>query len=518
MAGIVADYFSLLATIGPLWALVVIAIGILHSLNDEAVREGKAGFQSVLAVLREPPLLPGYRELLIKFLDRVGHFIGDHDAQRPLAFSSQSFVFSLGLAAAYPLFFMALNWTLNGTGGQIGTITVFPEGIGFWQRAQDVGAFALVAMFVVYLVLWEKIDALDRRPLVKSAIFLTFYVLTFVAAAQGNVQAAIAWAGLGALLIHGSAAGAVVGSFAFTFTSAVVLARTTEYSFAPHVTAVASLFAAYFVYAACRLFDQRRVGWLLALVLAAASTVPSLVLSSYDGQWPSVDFTATPNAESVPAGALVLFLLLLPAANAPMDWLSLGVTRHLLRWIADGKAGYWATFGIVIVDILFALLMIVAVTAGTAALLAAFSKLHALGGGANLMDVQSYISGMREDPSGTQWWWIYAMLLSTLVPTIFNLVMLLIAFGLSPLPLGEALASYLERHRDHTYRRFFATVLLTGYLVVPLLAVILLLLFAGVLLVHLYPTALEALLTIAEMAASPFANWDGFPFPVPSQQ
>ena len=112
----------------------------------------------------------------------------------------------------------------------------------------------------------------------------------------------------------------------------------------------------------------------------------------------------------------ILLWLLLPLVNAPLDWLSLGVTRSLLQAVRGGNhSGYraliWAG-----ADLLLAfafLFLITAVLVGVTALGNAIA-------GKTLIDIGCILSNLKSDMSHPDHWWIYFMLLSTLVPTLFH--------------------------------------------------------------------------------------------------
>ncbi|MEZ5535861.1 MAG: hypothetical protein R3F02_09560 [Thiolinea sp.] len=112
----------------------------------------------------------------------------------------------------------------------------------------------------------------------------------------------------------------------------------------------------------------------------------------------------------------ILFWIILPLVNAPLDWLSLGFTRGLLQAVRTGNHSGWRTLIWAAADLLLAfffLFLITAVLVGVTALGNAVA-------GKTLVDLGCILSNLQADMSHPDHWWIYFMLLSTLVPTLFH--------------------------------------------------------------------------------------------------
>lgn len=119
------------------------------------------------------------------------------------------------------------------------------------------------------------------------------------------------------------------------------------------------------------------------------------------------------NSKSV---LVLLFYLILPLVNTPLDWLSLGITRGLLQSIRFnqhrvGKTLIWSALGLVLV--VLALLLVSSVTVSVISI-------------ANLLAVNPIIDlkALFESLGILDNWkdnlWIYFMLLSTLIPTVVH--------------------------------------------------------------------------------------------------
>lgn len=163
---------------------------------------------------------------------------------------------------------------------------------------------------------------------------------------------------------------------------------------------------------------------------------------------------------------MMLLLLQLPMVNAPLDWLSLGVTRGLLQAVRVGQHSGWMTLVWALVDLVLALLFLFLITAA----LLGVTTLGNIVSGRPGVDIGGILQSLRCEPNNVDYWWLYFMLFSTLVPTLIHFAL---AGGAAtlwiPRPVRLWLADGLER--DH-HKTFLAWVYLTfmpvwGFILVP---------------------------------------------------
>lgn len=128
---------------------------------------------------------------------------------------------------------------------------------------------------------------------------------------------------------------------------------------------------------------------------------------------------------------LILFWLILPLINAPLDWLSFGVTRGLLQAVRTGQHTSQQALAFALVDLILAIVFLFLITA----LLVGVTALGNAIAGETLVDIRTILQQIRSEPSKLDHWWIYFMLLSTLVPTLVH-------FALA----GGALSLWLPKH------------------------------------------------------------------------
>jgi hypothetical protein len=119
-------------------------------------------------------------------------------------------------------------------------------------------------------------------------------------------------------------------------------------------------------------------------------------------------------------GPLLLFLVLLTLLNAPFVWGSLGLTRSLLRRGLELE-GWWP-YALALVDAALAALIIAALALAMVVGVQAFDALAVHGGGSPVLPLDPLFNGIAAHPSAPEYWWLYALLLSTMIPSLVNLV------------------------------------------------------------------------------------------------
>jgi hypothetical protein len=119
-------------------------------------------------------------------------------------------------------------------------------------------------------------------------------------------------------------------------------------------------------------------------------------------------------------GPLLLFLGLLTLVNAPFDWLSIGLTRALLR--RGLELGGWWPYALALVDAGLAAVIIAALALTMVVGVQAFDGLAVHGGGKSVLPLDALFNGITADPGAPEYWWLYALLLSTMIPSLVNLV------------------------------------------------------------------------------------------------
>jgi hypothetical protein len=377
-----------------------------------------------------------YAEWLTAFLDRADRFFGDAGmADRtlfPHAFglrtpaplwTAPAFDRCLLLALIYPLTMVFIMWAVSGHVGPAEEALGLARDVPGWKR----GAAATAIGFSAF-AWWRFTRSLGWRALLWGAG-------AFTGAFVGVFAGADVFAGTfaGAFVGASAFAGAFVGAGSFVGAGAVAVAF-----------AVAFAFAGAFAVA----FEGAVVGAGAGAVAAAVVVVLlnesairnrrqgvfllSFLITMTAGCLIGAHFLATFPRWNQTIGPLLLFFGLLTLLNSPFDWVSLGLTRALLRRGLERK-GWWPFF-LATADALAA--------AGIIAMLAiimvigvqAFDDLAVHGGGTAVLPLISgtiasgfapgripLLDGIAAHPEAPEYWWVYALLLSTMIPSLINL-------------------------------------------------------------------------------------------------
>ena len=116
----------------------------------------------------------------------------------------------------------------------------------------------------------------------------------------------------------------------------------------------------------------------------------------------------------------MLFLGLLTLINAPFDWASLGLTRALLHRGLERGGWYPVLYGLV--DAVLAACIITLLVIVMVVFVQEFDYLAFHAGGAKILPIDQLFTGIRDQPSAPDYWWVYALLLSTMIPSLVNLI------------------------------------------------------------------------------------------------
>ncbi|MGB1311683.1 MAG: hypothetical protein ACPG47_10740 [Leucothrix sp.] len=117
--------------------------------------------------------------------------------------------------------------------------------------------------------------------------------------------------------------------------------------------------------------------------------------------------------ENVNAISLLLFYLILPLVNTPLDWLSLGITRALLQSIRFNQHRFTKAFIWGVLDLGLALIALLLVSGATVSVISMANVLAIK----PIIDLQALFISLNNLDNWKDNLWIYFMLLSTLIPT-----------------------------------------------------------------------------------------------------
>jgi len=366
--------------------------------------------------------------------------------------SAQSYLFAIGLATLYPLLSMLAVWAFTGQGGEVGAFVILPNSTA--ETRWGAVIFEAVAVTIVVVLLWYSFP-IKRRDRLAQWAFAVFAILTlwFLMAGPEWPWWTLIPAFIGALFAQGPLAAAMAW-----FVAIAVLAIA---FFGGHNTAfvVATLLplVAVWAYRVVRSYDGKGV---VKYALVALAMGLSLLVASFFAQVLSAERGGAPLAAfGITLHGLVVLLCVLPLANAFFDWISLSVTRSLMSGVVAYESRHpvldvAVAVGLLIADIIVALALSIGVTFTALGLLNWFFGVAPPNGAATASLIPGLVEELQSDPLGFANIWIYAMLYSTLVPTIAHLVVGVYAIAQSiPLIDFEDLEKRLGTDSHHTDRR-----------------------------------------------------------------
>jgi hypothetical protein len=189
--------------------------------------------------------------------------------------------------------------------------------------------------------------------------------------------------------------------------------------------------------------------------------MPAMILACFAG----AAFPSPPETWGV-AGPLMLFLGLLTLINAPFDWASLGLTRALLR--RGPELGGWWPYLLALVDAALAGVIIAALALVMVIGVQVFDELAVHAGGKSVLPLGSLFDGIAKNPVAPEYWWAYAFLLSSMIPSLVNLTIGGMAFTRGIPWLAQLLLQWIpEAQADPDYRRPLAAIGLTTQMSPP---------------------------------------------------
>ena len=152
---------------------------------------------------------------------------------------------------------------------------------------------------------------------------------------------------------------------------------------------------------------------------------------------------------------LLIFLTLLPLVNAPLDWLSLGLTRKLLAMgLQSRRAGQ--IFLISLFDLFAAFALILPLAGFTAAIIGIMNWVFMAGGSEQpLLAMTEILNNLDANPGDSRYTWIWLMLFSTLLPSLTHILAgitgLVVACLLSFASITDRVKKFVETFNDENH-------------------------------------------------------------------
>jgi hypothetical protein len=392
-----------------------------------------------------------YRAWLTKALARVDVFFGDPGrndkswSARALGLETPGARWTapaldrcLLLALVYPVVTIVGVWIWSGH------IGVAERALGLWETpggqslpALSRAAFGGALAALIYAV-WRLKGA--ASPLWNGALLAAFAVFLTVSHSQAHAYLDFSAFGCAVIVAIGlGTSGAFFGAsavvFVFALPPAYIVALTLTRSVAQSLSVSLASFMALSLVANGLALLTAATG---ALVVAGISFVS--VETERQGSFFSLFFLTltfvaiasvwlfSPWDDWWTQGAILLIFGVLTLVNAPFDWFAIGLTRALLRrGLAPGGRSpfFYAALDVIAAPFIIAILAFVIVWA-----VQTFDDIAVLRAGPNarVLPLDALFAGLKTRPDDPEYWWIWLMLFSTLIPSALNLCIAISSF------------------------------------------------------------------------------------------
>ncbi|WGJ15773.1 hypothetical protein QEV83_05805 [Methylocapsa sp. D3K7] len=408
-----------------------------------------------------------YAKWLTVFLDRIEWLFGDVGmADRtlfPHAFglkkpaplwTAHALDRCLLLALIYPVVTIFVTWVISGHVGPAEAALGLNPDISIWLRGLSAGAiaFATFANWRWYesIAWWLRFGKGRWKPLVWIAVSTT------AAAVASLVAGFIAFA-----LPLAASLGTFVIVRAPVFLSGSVTVAAIVVGFGGIGLNDAAAFSVVIaVPVVLGIVVAMRYGRRLAIktgrqIVFLSLFFPAMILVCF-----GATALLSPSDNWNIIGPQLLFLSLLTLLNAPFDWASLGLTRALLH--RGLELGGWWPYFLALVDAALAGVIIALLALAMVIGVQAFDELAAHGGGKPVLPLDALFDGIAEKPAAPEYWWAYALLLSSMIPSLVNLTIGGMAFTRGIPSLARLLLQWVpEGKAVPDYRRPLAAIGLT---------------------------------------------------------
>jgi len=360
-----------------------------------------------------------YADRLTKFLDAVDRFFGDAGRVDGTLFTrafrlktpaplwtAPAFDRCLLLALIYPCATILIIWAVSGHVGPAEAALGLKPDIAGWRRGIAVGAMVIAAL------------AARRGAALKSV----------------TVTVAFGFAGAGAVAIAVPGAGAIavaaVGAVVTALVVAVARAVPVSGAGAVAVAGAVAIGLGFFAYDAATVTIAIAIP--IAIAIATAATLVVVFAVSIKRRWQGLFLllflvgmllvclgaAKVLSDDTIPP---LMFLGLLTLINAPFDWASLGLTRALLR--RGLELGGWWPYFLALADALAAAIIIAFLAVTMVVGVQAFEQLaEHVAGESRVLPLDELFDGIEAQPSAPEYWWVYTLLLSTMIPSLLNLM------------------------------------------------------------------------------------------------
>ena len=409
--------------------------------------------------LREESFGKNYSKLVNDYLDWLDERLAPDSQfkkEAEAAWGWPLLAWTLRLAFAYSILFPMVTWIITGEEGQVGGLGVLSSDPPWWVRVATLGA---IVSFVRGMLVGGK-NLLSRKPLVFQLVAYGLGSLFVGVSVVGSLFAdAVAVAGAFILIVvvvrvgAGAFPGAFAGAFAIIAAGGVIAADTVVAAII--VAGVTGSVGTYVIWHATEKGYGAVAYTALCILMLLGLTAVAVIVEPGNAN----------------AAAVLIFLGVVPVWNGVFDYLSVGLTRWLVRAGARRreKALLYGCYDLAAAGLAFT---------GLGCMLIAMVHLMNSLASEPLLDLSSLFNDLRTPARRDDYWWFYAMLFSTLVPTLLHLAVSLWSLtALIPARLKKWVVDQLPKVKKSGGTRWFVegalTLMATTTVVMPLLLTVL---------------------------------------------
>jgi hypothetical protein len=361
---------------------------------------------SIIASLREDRFGARYRAVLKRALDAVDTVISHEEAaggvalnDKAIAWSYRLLCLSLGIALAYPVLSLQVNWGLLSNGARSWD-AVISEGNRLFLAAAMCGAALIISIGLASKLFQGQARSVFRLVSVGLVCAVTgFFAATGMDTDIGTPASAFIYGGsFGGIL-------ALVFAALGGFLSAVILASAGSWAISINAADPSQFVYIFMVIgsAFCYFLDricirQRRRSISLSIWVLFAIFILSIAVQY--------------GANSLQFNGFILFVGALPLINGLADFASTGLTRYLLRR-SLATSGRW--------EAALDLIGGVAIYLALGCAIIVFIACTPLPDHTYLANLPRIFADLADPALRGGYWWLLAMLASTLLPTLLHL-------------------------------------------------------------------------------------------------
>lgn len=351
------------------------------TLFTELLSEGSYKFCLILAFVY--PLLFAFINVLISNEVVLAQF-----ALFKFESNALKVIFIVGIALLFVLFWLGKKLDVKGGGWRLFAALCY--------LGAHAGAIVAFAMFVTALSVTFDVDFVGAYLIAFSFVFACVSFFSFAGLVTFVGAFAVAFSGVFTFDFFG------VATFAFIIVVVVVAGALLN-----------------FLQKNERLTALRRQSYFFLAVLIYLVTCCLLVIKFGQPDW---------------SGVIIFPIMLgiLPFLNAPIDWLSLNFTRALSYLIADHHGKKRFLLGFLLVDIVGAIVFMALIIAVMLSVLSLANVTAFVYAAKPILDFNQIMPAMISADTASQYVWAHFMVLSTLIPTLLHLILVIVSVVLYP--------------------------------------------------------------------------------------